>query len=99
MAKNLSSTESAIPTNDTLFEFPCAFPIKVVGKTIEHFDLLIMEIVHRHCQDLTENMLITRTSRGGKYSAVTVTIMAQSRAQLDALYQELSAHEQIMMVF
>lgn len=99
MANNLSSTESAIPTNDTLFEFPCTFPIKVVGKTIEHFDLLIMEIVHRHCQDLTENTLITRTSRGGKYSAVTVTIMAQSRAQLDALYQELSAHEQIMMVF
>lgn len=99
MANNLSSTESAIPTNDTLFEFPCAFPIKVVGKTIEHFDLLIMEIVRRHCQNLTENALITRSSRTGKYSAVTVTIMAQSRAQLDALYQELSAHEQIMMVF
>ncbi len=98
MANNLSSTESATSTNDTLFEFPCAFPIKIVGKTIEHFDLLIMEIVHRHCQE-TENTLRTRTSRGGKYSAVTVTIMAQSRAQLDALYQELSTHEQIMMVF
>jgi hypothetical protein len=99
MAKNLSSTESTTLTHDTLFEFPCAFPIKVVGKTTEHFDLLVIEIIRRHCQDLTENTLITRASRGGKYSAVTVTIMAHSRAQLDALYQELSAHEQIMMVF
>ncbi|NJO14543.1 MAG: DUF493 domain-containing protein [Thioploca sp.] len=86
-------------TQDTLFEFPCTFPIKVVGKTTEHFDLLVIEIIRHHCQDLTENTLTTRTSRGGKYSAVTVTIMAQSRAQLDALYQELSAHKQIMMVF
>ena len=40
----------------------------------------------------------TRLSKGGKYIAVTATFQAQSRVQLDALYQELSTHEFVVMV-
>jgi putative lipoic acid-binding regulatory protein len=78
--------------------FPCEFPIKVMGIVSEDFDMLFVEIVRRHCQDLTEGCVQTRMSSGGKYMSVTVTFTAESRAQLDALYAELNQHEQIKMV-
>lgn len=82
--------------NDELF--PCEFPIKIMGIVSTDFDLLVVEIVRRHCQDLTENCVQTRTSNGGKYMSVTVTFTAESRNQLDALYAELNQHEKIKMV-
>lgn len=84
--------------NDALFNFPCEFPIKAMGLAQENFDELVVTIIRRHCQDLTENAVITRASKGGKYISVTVTITAHSRAQLDVLYTELSQHEQVLMV-
>lgn len=84
--------------NDELFNFPCQFPIKVMGLAQEDFDVLVVSIIRRHCQDLTENAVQTRTSQGGKYLSVTVTFTAQNRMQLDALYTELSQHERILMV-
>jgi putative lipoic acid-binding regulatory protein len=82
--------------NDELF--PCEFPIKVMGMVSADFDLLVVEIVRRHCQNLTEACVKKRTSSGGKYISVTVTFTAESRSQLDALYAELNQHEQIKMV-
>jgi len=82
--------------NDELF--PCEFPIKVMGMVSADFDLLVVEIVRRHCQDLTEGCVKKRTSSGGKYMSVTVTFTAESRSQLDALYAELNQHEKIKMV-
>ncbi|MEN8215435.1 MAG: DUF493 domain-containing protein [Pseudomonadota bacterium] len=84
--------------DDDLFEFPCEFPLKVMGKATEDFDLLIVEIVRRHCHDFKDGAVRMRSSKSGKYLSVTVTITAQSRAQLDALYTDLSRHEQVMMV-
>lgn len=78
--------------------FPCRFPIKVMGRAIPDFDALVVEIVHRHCSDLAENAVTSRLSRGGKWISVTVEIHAESRHQLDALYQALTDHEQIHLV-
>ncbi len=84
---------------DSLLEFPCDFPIKVMGETQDDFDALIVEIVRRHClEDLPEGAVRSSLSRTGKYTAVTVTVRAHSRTQLDNLYRELSAHAQIKMV-
>jgi len=83
---------------DTLLKFPCEFPIKVMGKAGEDFDLLVAEIVRRHCHDLKEGAVTVRHSSGGKYVSVTVSFTAQSGAQLDGLYTELSRHERVMMV-
>jgi hypothetical protein len=83
---------------DTLFNFPCEFPIKVIGVSGKDFNPLVVEIVRRHCHDLRENAVTTRTSSGGKYVSITVTLTAHSRTQLDNLYLELSSHERVMMV-
>ena len=83
---------------DSLLEFPCDFPLKVVGEAHDDFDALVVAIVRRHVVDLHEGAVRAKASRQGKYVSLTVTIRAESRAQLDALYAELSAHARILMV-
>ena len=94
MPKIPSSTDE----NLDLLKFPCNFSIKVMGKASENFDLLVVEIVRRHCKDLKAGAVTKRSSSGGKYLSVTVNFIAQSRTQLDALYTEMSGHERVAMV-
>lgn len=91
-------TENHETETESLMQFPCDFAIKVMGQATDNFYDLVLEIVRHHCQDFAENAVTTRPSKGGNYISVTVTIVAQSRQQLDALYQELSGHERVLMV-
>ena len=83
--------------DETLLEFPCDFPIKVVGHNTLDFQPLIVELVQSHAADLDVSLVTTRESRNGRYLAITLNIRATSRAQLDAIYQTLSAHEKVVM--
>jgi len=78
-------------------QFPCTFPIKAMGLASDTFDALVVGIVRRHAPDLGEAAVTVRPSAGGKYLAVTVTIQAYSRAQLDAIYQDLVASEYVLV--
>ncbi len=84
-------------SEDTLLEFPCNFSIKAMGLAEGDFDALVVAIVRRHAPDIREGAVTTRPSSNGKYLAVTVTIEATSKAQLDAIYQDLTAHEKVLM--
>jgi uncharacterized protein len=84
-------------SEDTLLEFPCQFAIKAMGKNDGGFDVTIIEIVRRHVPDLYENAMSTRASKDGNYLSVTFTIQATSKSQLDAIYQDLSSHPQVLM--
>jgi putative lipoic acid-binding regulatory protein len=84
-------------SEETLLEFPCQFPIKAMGKTELKLDLLVVEIVRRHAPDINEGAVITRPSKDGNYTAVTIIIEASSKQQLDAIYQDLSDHPHILM--
>jgi putative lipoic acid-binding regulatory protein len=57
---------------------------------------VVVEIVRRHAPGLDETRLTLRPSSGGKWVAVTLIIEATSKAQLDAIYTDLTAHEQIV---
>ncbi|MGR8979766.1 MAG: HP0495 family protein [Gammaproteobacteria bacterium] len=83
---------------ETLLTFPCRFAIKAMGKTSPDLDIQIVEIVRRHCSDITEGAVTSRPSKGGNYTAVTVIIEADSKQQLDAIYQDLTDHPQVLMV-
>jgi len=78
------------------FAFPCDFPIKAMGKAGEDFDLLVLEIVRRHAQDLDVSRTKVRESRGGKWISVTVVVKARSKNQLDAIYRDLSGHDRVV---
>lgn len=80
-----------------LLRFPCEFPVKVMGSAEPGFEALVVEIVRRHAPGLGESAVAVRGSRAGRYLAVTVTVQAQSQAQLDAIYRELSAHPRVLM--
>ncbi|MGH8615151.1 MAG: YbeD family protein [Gammaproteobacteria bacterium] len=85
------------PTAATVVKFPCRFPIKALGRRSPDFDMLVFELIRGHVPDLSEGALRYRFSRQGKYIAVTVTITAVSRSQLDAIYHDLCAHDRILM--
>ncbi len=82
-----------------VFEFPCQFPIKAMGKAeIEfEFDLLVIDIVRQYVNELSADAVKTRPSKNGNYLSVTVTIEATSQQQLDDIYQQLSDHPRVLM--
>ena len=83
-------------SSETLFEFPCHFPIKVMGRADCGLDAVVIEIVSRHAPGVDTTAISIRPSRGGKWIAVTLTFEAQSKPQLDAIYRDLSAHELVV---
>ncbi|MCO6428354.1 DUF493 domain-containing protein [Nitrosomonas communis] len=83
----------------SLIEYPCDFPIKIMGRSQQGFTQAVLSIVKHHAPDFDEVAFEVRASRNGAYLSLTCTICATSRAQLDALYQELHDHPMVMMVF
>ena len=81
----------------SLLTFPCVFPIKVMGRREDGFAQEISALVLRHAPDFHPETLEMRTSKNGRYLSLTVTINARSRAQLDAIYMELSSHPRVLM--
>lgn len=82
----------------SLIEYPCDFPIKVLGHTRAGFAQAVLEVVHRHAPDFDGAAMEMRASKRGKYLSVTCVIHATSREQLDALYRELCDHPMVVMV-
>jgi len=87
-----------IDTQKLGFQFPCSFPLKAMGYNDDDFEALIVSIVRRHVPLFDEEAVTRRASDGGKYLSVTATFIADSREQLDGLYQELSDHERVLML-
>ena len=83
------------PDTESPLVFPCRIDVKAMGRHEEGFTELVVEIVQRHVQDIVPDAVRTNTSRAGNYVSVTVAVHAESRAQMDALYHELTAHEKI----
>lgn len=86
------------PTAEDLFEFPCLFPIKVMGLRTDDFATTVVAVLLRHVPDFDAKSVEMRASSGGKYLSITCTFMAHSRVQLDEVYQALSHHPAVSMV-
>jgi uncharacterized protein len=82
----------------SLIEYPCDFPIKIMGKTQAGFAQAVLAIVKAHAPDFDASTMEMKSSKAGKYLSVTCTIRATSREQLDALYQQLCDHPMVVMV-
>jgi putative lipoic acid-binding regulatory protein len=93
-----ASSPAPIAAQVGLLEFPCAFPIKVMGRTEPGFAQAILGIVRRHAPDFDGVALEMRPSSAGHYLSLTATVNATSREQLDVLYRELVAHPGVVMV-
>ncbi len=77
--------------------FPCQYPVKVIGKDEDNFYEFVLDLITRHVPELSADDFSTRRSGGGKYLAVSVSFIAQSRAQVDGLYKELGQHSRVIV--
>jgi putative lipoic acid-binding regulatory protein len=82
---------------ESLFEFPTDFPIKIMGAATDEFRSLAIGIVTRHFGTLAAGSIQERPSSGGKYLGLTITVRAESKAQLDAVYTELTSCRQVLV--
>ena len=83
---------------DTLLEFPCEFPLKIMGHADEALTQVVIEIVSKHAPGYDATSMEIRASSGGKYIGLTCTVIATSKPQLDALYMELTSHPLVKVV-
>jgi hypothetical protein len=84
-------------SDETALEFPCRFPIKMMGRDTPEFRTTARALVEKHAGEVADDAVQAATSRNGRFVSVTVTITATSKRQLDAIYREVTAHEDILM--
>lgn len=87
-----------IPNDQSLVEYPCDFPLKIFGAQHPEFAQSVLEVVLKHAPDFDAASMEMRASKTARYISLTCTIRATSRAQLDAVYQELCVHPLVKMV-
>ncbi|MCX7156386.1 MAG: DUF493 family protein [Rhodocyclales bacterium] len=82
----------------TLLEFPCDFPLKIMGANDAGFAQTIAAVVVKHAPDFDTASMEMRPSKAGNYLSLTCTVRAVSQQQLDSLYRELTAHPMVKVV-
>ena len=94
----MDHTPSPAPGRDSLIEYPCAFPIKVMGLKVDGFVHAMTEVAERFDPSFDARTIELRPSKGGNYLGVTLTVHATSREQLDDLYRALTSHPMVKVV-
>jgi uncharacterized protein len=82
----------------TLLEFPCDFPLKIMGGNHPDLAATITSVVLTHAPDFDTETIEIRESSKGNYVSLTCTIRATSQQQLDDLYRALSSHPMVKVV-
>ena len=82
---------------ETLLQFPTDFPVKIMGERRDGFAQTMVDLVLRHAPDFRAETVEMRASRNGNYLSLTCVVRATSKAQLDALYREITAHPWVKM--
>jgi len=84
-------------SEESALEFPCDFPIKMMGHNTTEFRQLARELVENHAGPVTNESVQTSLSRNDRFVSVTVTISATSQQQLDDIYRDASSHADVLM--
>lgn len=85
-------------TDGVRIEFPCPYPLRVIGDKDEEFPSTVLDIVRLHAPDLDEATVSVRDSRDGNYCSVRFTIVATGEPQLRALHEALMVDSRVRMV-
>ncbi len=82
---------------ESLLKFPCAFPIKMMGRDTPEFRQTARALVEKHTGPISESAINDALSRKGNFVSITITIDALSQEQLDDIYRDVSSHEDVLM--
>lgn len=91
----MPNNPSDIPPEQSLIQYPSAFPLKVLGPKVVGFEEAIVHVIRQFDPGFKESTITRKDSSGGKYLGLTLTITATSRDQLDELYRTLSTHPMV----
>ena len=83
---------------ESLIQYPCDFPIKVMGKATPEFLPAVIHVAKQFDPDFQETSIEKRPSRDGNYLGLTITVHVTSREQLDEIYRTLSTHPLVSVV-
>lgn len=81
----------------SVIEFPCEFPIKMMGRDTAEFRATARGLIEKHIGPVDDDAVQTNLSGKGNFVSVTVTITATSQQQLDDIYRDLSGHDDVLM--
>ena len=84
-------------SDESAIEFPCSFPIKMMGRDTEEFRATARALVEKHAGVVADEAVKTALSRNGNFVSVTVTIIATSQEQLDRIYRDATDHDDVLM--
>ena len=80
------------PSDESPIQYPCSFPIKVMGAKQADFVDIMVAVVRQHDPEFDATTVVVRESSGGNYQGLTITVTATSQAHLDDIYRALTAH-------
>jgi uncharacterized protein len=86
------------PVTETLVEFPCNFPIKVMGETRDDFAAEVTKTIQVFAPEFGTHLIEMRGSAAGKYISLTCLVYVTNKAQLDDIYRALTAHPLVKVV-
>lgn len=75
-----------------LIDFPCDFPIKVMGETETKFPETIIRLINTILPAFNATKIETKMSSSGKYTSLTCTVYVESQDQLNDIYRLISSH-------
>lgn len=81
-----------------LIEFPCDYPVKVIGNAEPDFEPWVLALVQQHVPDFRPETLRRQPSRNGRFLSLRLVLPLTSEAQLQALYTSLKASERVQAV-
>ncbi len=84
--------------SETLLEFPCDFPLKIMGLAQDNLAQEVLSVIHKFAPDYDGKNMEMRASSSGKYVSLTCTVKAHSKSQLDDLYRALTSHSLVKVV-
>jgi uncharacterized protein len=87
-----------IPPEQSLIEYPCHFPIKVMGAHVEGYVDAMVHVARAFDPDFDASTVELRPSKAGNYLGITLTVRVTSREQLDELYRTLTTHPMVKIV-
>ena len=98
MAEQDKTKQAEAAESETLIEFPCDFPIKVMGETHADFTSEMIKTIQQLETGFDASKIELRGSSGGRYISLTCTVYATSKKQLDDIYRALTSHPMVKVV-
>lgn len=83
-------------SDESAIEFPCTFPIKMMGRDTPEFRAAARTLVEKHAGVVPDEAVQATLSRNDRFVSVTVTIFATSQQQLDDIYQDATDHADVL---